>query len=153
MLDSKVRVKVHGPIDVRLLNSMLQMVLHARAEGILLRLKAESRRGEKIFKTSPSKVRRAWNRAARDNKFDPGPLHTLRHVGPSEDALGTPEEGPYRSLPQIQVRGRWKLLQSVLRYAKIHPLLRARAETPTRILEYGAQEIASLGKRASMAIV
>ena len=43
MLDSKVRVKVHGPIDVRLLNSMLQKVLHVRAEGILLRLKAQVR--------------------------------------------------------------------------------------------------------------
>ena len=121
--------------------------------AILLRPKAELRRGEKLFKTTPTRVRRAWNRVAKDNKYDPGPLHTLRHVGPSEDALGTPEKGPYRTLPQIQVRGSWKLLQSVLRYAKTQSLSRARAETPKRIFEYGAPEIAALGTRASLAIV
>ena len=69
---------------------------------------------------------------------------------PVWDVLGTPEDGHYRSLPQIKARGWWTLLQSVLRYVKTHALLRAHAQTPVRILEYGAQEITALGTRAEV---
>ena len=92
---------------------------------------------------SPGKHRRDWNGSCKEPKYDAGPAHTLRHVGPSEDAL----EG-YRTLEQIGPRGRWRGKTSVLRYAKTHMLLAAKARVPVRVRELGQERMRALGQRS-----
>ena len=72
----------------------------------------------------------------------------LRHTGPSEDAL----EG-YRALKDIRVRGRWRGKASLLRYAKKHSLLAAKARVPVRVKQLGEKRMRPLGERAAKAIM
>jgi hypothetical protein len=119
---------------------------------ILMRRRDAAPKGAKIFPTTRGRVSRAWNRASVRLGHDCGPLHVARHTAPSEDARGTARHGPYRSLDQIRVRGRWRAKTSVLRYAKTHMLLRAEAQVPLRIREYGDEWLARFGERAEKAI-
>ena len=60
-----------------------------------------------------------WNEACRVAGYYPGTPHSLRHTGPSYDMIEQPETGnPYRRDTQVQARGRWSNLKSVLRYGK-----------------------------------
>ena len=75
---------------------------------------------------SQAKVRQRWHRELRKLKLPfAGPLHAIRHSGPSEDlARGL------LSLEAVRRRGRWKSLDSVQRYTKTFALTRFRARTP-----------------------
>lgn len=72
-----------------------------------------------LFSLRPSQFYALWNKACRRLRIDPGPPHSLRHCGSSFDLL---EQGakskPYRTLGQVQTRGRWAAEKSVLRYGK-----------------------------------
>ena len=94
---------------------------------------------DKLFDITVDKYRKQLQRAARIlNLDDLGPAHTVRHSGPSEDATTG-----YRSIWQIQRRGRWASEKSVLRYAKTHTLNEVRAKYPDELLEKGRQLLAA----------
>ena len=79
---------------------------------------------DKLFDITVDKYRKQLQRAARIlNLDDLGPAHTVRHSGPSEDATTG-----YRTIWQIQRRGRWASEKSVLRYAKTHTLNEVKAK-------------------------
>ena len=79
---------------------------------------------DKLFDTNASRYREAWHRAAQALHVSGivGPPHSVRHSAPSHDAAIN-----YRSIWQIQRRGRWSSERSVMRYAKTHAWLEARA--------------------------
>ena len=81
------------------------------------------------------------------------PPHALRHTGPSYDLLeqGSPSR-PYRTLAQVQHRGRWAAEKSVLRYGKTMFYLRALAAVPEHLVKYGERRRAALGSRPEVAI-
>jgi hypothetical protein len=101
---------------------------------------------EKVFKTSPTKFRYAWNQSARRLKLQLGPPHSVRHSGPSHDcATG------YRTMWQIQRRGRWSSEKSVMRYAKSHTWLEMRAKFPSELMTQGAAILAARPARPTIA--
>lgn len=110
----------------------------------------KTRPGDRLFKLNPAQFSRIWRGAAKKLGWWAGPPHVLRHVGPSYDAL-VPEgaSGPYRTLKQIQVRGRWRTLSGVLRYQKAFMLLKAMARVPEWIRVKGGPRLLILGERAS----
>ena len=144
------------------------------------KLLAESEGRKLLFSVRPPVVYAHWNGACRELGLDPGPLHVLRHVGPSYDMLEQepdervslaaarlPGKGPgrgkrsqvsevkdrqaYRTLPQIQSRGRWAHEKSVARYSKTSFYIKALAETPAWVWEYGADRRRALGPRPVVA--
>ena len=99
----------------------------------ILRQKLKKLRpGQKVFNSTPVKYRAALHAAADHLDMEIPPAHSVRHSGPSRDAA----EG-YRSLPQIQRRGRWTSAKSVLRYSKSHVYIAAVANLPAKIRERG----------------
>jgi len=119
---------------------------------ILSRLRACTPPGCSVFPIDPSVLRNWWNSACAELGYDPGPIHTLRHVGPAHDMAALDGCPPYRTLTQVRVRGRWRAKTSVLRYAKTHALLAARASVPTHVTELGLPELRRLGARPSFAL-
>ena len=92
---------------------------------ILLALK-EHAGDMKVFPMNQERVRQKWHRTMRSFGLDfAGPLHALRHSGPSEDlARGR------STLENVRRRGRWKAMESVQRYTKSFALTRFRAKIP-----------------------
>ena len=84
---------------------------------------------EKVFHTNETRAGRAWRQVLHEFKLDfVGPMHTLRHSGPSEDVLSKK-----RSLTDVQRRGRWSQSKSVQRYAKPHALVVHQAKVPESV--------------------
>ena len=88
---------------------------------------------EKLFDITAASYRQAWWSAGEalkkrfpDESFTIGPPHSVRHAGAARDSTCG-----YRSIWQIQRRGRWQSEKSVLRYAKTWAWTTARARTPT----------------------
>ena len=80
----------------------------------------------------------------------------MLNTDPSEDAFGNmgfPDDGPYRTLREIMVWGKWKVKTSVLRYSKTHALLRAKACVPDDLKECGLEYMNRFGQRARKALV
>ena len=78
---------------------------------------------DKVFDITESRFRQLWKEAANvvtgDHRLV-GPPHSLRHTGASRDrATGR------RTIEEIMERGRWKVMASVARYAKIHAWVEA----------------------------
>lgn len=92
---------------------------------IILALKQEAG-DNKIFPMNQEKVRQKWHKTLRAHGLGfAGPLHALRHSGPSEDlARGR------STLENVRRRGRWKAMESVQRYTKSFALTRFRAKVP-----------------------
>ena len=63
-----------------------------------------------------------------------GPAHSARHTGASRDLA----EG-YRTFAEIQRRGRWKSVESVQRYAKVHAWFEACERQAPSIRDQGRQ--------------
>ena len=97
----------------------------ALVTDLLLGLKAAAGQ-QKIFPMAQDKVRKQWHRILGELGCGfAGPLHAVRHSGPSEDlARGR------SSLEQVRRRGRWKSMDSVQRYTKSFALTRFRAKVP-----------------------
>eukprot|EP00969_Alexandrium_andersonii_P156725 6928799-Alexandrium_andersonii.AAC.1 len=64
---------------------------------MLLARKSVLKPTDKLFRLSADQFRQQWHRACDDLRWWPGPPHSLRHNGPSQDAL----EG-YRTLDAIR---------------------------------------------------
>ena len=103
---------------------------HARL--ILKARVAKTKPGDKIFSTTAQRYRAALQNAGRRVGYEVPAAHSVRHSGPSRDAA----EG-YRSLSQIQRRGRWTSPKSVLRYAKAHVYIAAKSQLPEGLLQRG----------------
>jgi hypothetical protein len=86
----------------------------------------------KLFDVTPAVFRRIWYATCKELGVVLGPPHTIRHSGPSHDLFTA-----YRSLWQIQRRGRWSSEKSVLRYAKTHMLIESTAKLPGDLLARG----------------
>jgi hypothetical protein len=102
--------------------------------------------GQKIFPCSKDAFSAAWRKAGLQLEVDLGPPHTLRHSGPSHDALTN-----YRSLWAIQRRGRWNSERSVLRYVKTHTLMEQRAKMPANLLSLGSSILKDRPERPNIA--
>ena len=114
---------------------------------ILKRLCASGKPSDKLLDTNASRYRAAWQKAASSLGVDfIGPPHTVRHSGPSHDAATG-----YRTIWQIQRRGRWSSERSVLRYAKTHAWLEAGAKVPAQLMERGRELLALRPTRPSVA--
>jgi len=122
-------------------------------EGIaskVLEYRDEARRlGRKfLFKTSVSESYKRWNLACRQLGYDAGPPHCLRHCGPSFDLLPAHQGKPYRTIEQVQARGRWALLKSVQRYAKSVIYIKAQLDVPPQIAKLGRSRARAVGCRS-----
>ena len=113
---------------------------------ILLKYKARTSPGKRLFDISIKEFGVLWRKALAALKFDAGPPHTLRHVGPSHDTLTN-----YRTIDEVRTRGRWRAKTSVLRYSKSHALIAAAAAVPIHITEQGQRVISRLGSRPEKA--
>ena len=87
----------------------------------------------RLFRTTPRRFWAAWRRACLALGYYPGPLHSLRHCGPSFDMLEHDGGPAYRTERQAQTRGRWANSKSVLRYSKTHAYLTALAQVPAAL--------------------
>ena len=105
---------------------------YPHTKQILARLVHDRPPGEKLFATNKAKYVKAWAMASKELDVDLGPPHSVRHSGPSHDcACG------YRSMWQVQRRGRWASEKSVMRYAKSHAWIEARSKVPKDIMQRG----------------
>jgi hypothetical protein len=107
----------------------------------------------KLFASNANTYRRAWAEAVALVKswkgcadFDVGPPHSVRHTGASRDlSLG------YRSLWQVQRRGRWSSEKSVLRYAKSHAWIECHSKLPSEVRRLGTEALIFRGERPNNA--
>ena len=123
-------------------------------EQLLLRRRKEaiSARRKRLFSITAAPFCRAWVSACTRLGYNPGPPHSLKHTGPSFDALEDATlQGPYRTLDAIQARGRWKLMRSVLRYSKTHTYNQALASMPDCLRARGAQLYSRIASRSKVA--
>ena len=109
-------------------------MVQARCKDLIKGHGREAARHMKVFDISEEKYRRLWKETARRlGVAEPGPPHSARHTGASRDAATG-----YRTLAQIQRRGRWTSERSVLRYAKTANCVASYQQVPDAILEEGA---------------
>ena len=88
---------------------------------------------DKVFDTSAVKAGRVWREILADHNLSwVGPMHTLRHSGPSHDCLNK-----RRSIAEIQRRGRWSQAKSMARYSKPHALIIHESRVPKVIRARG----------------
>ena len=113
---------------------------------LLLDRKSKCLPHEKVFKSNQDRYRQKLHDAEKRLGFTIGPAHSVRHSGPSHDCLTG-----YRSLSQVQTRGRWKSEKSVLRYAKPHTLIAVRARFSAETLAAGQQLLNQLQPRPAKA--
>lgn len=107
-------------------------------------LKYLKRRGKrrKLFSISTHHFSQAWRKASEKLKHAPGPPHSLRHLGPSYDCYIK-----YRTLREIQARGRWRHAQSVERYRKAYMYIKAIGRVPDHVKAKAALRRSALGDR------
>ena len=108
--------------------------------------KKENAASDRVFKITRDSYAKACSDAAKVLGVFLGPPHSVRHSGPSHDAATG-----YRTLWQIQRRGRWASERSVLRYAKTHFWVEARARAPDHLLQRGAELLQARSPRPSVA--
>ena len=86
-----------------------------------------------VFPVNVNKLRKIWALTCRSLGLDhTGPLHTLRHAGPSED-IARDRIG----LEGARRRGRWKSMDSVQRYSKTFAVTKYRARMPEHLILQG----------------
>ena len=114
---------------------------------MLVQRKAKCQPNDLLSGLTKARFVTAWHAAGLSLKFDLGPPHSLRHSGPSHDAATG-----YRTMWQIQRRGRWASERSVLRYAKTHAWVEARAKVPAALMQRGALLLDQRQDRAEVAL-
>ena len=99
---------------------------------------------DRVFKLSQQAYRKWWYKASDALGISDlvGRPHNVRHTGPSRDIYAR-----YRSLKEVQRRGRWRVDSSVLRYSKSHEYARALARSPPDLLAKGARLLELLGEK------
>ena len=122
-------------------------------EAMLKKRTARRAPDEKLFSITSASYRQAWHEAGLALKkrigidsFVIGPPHSVRHSGPSRDSATG-----YRSIWQIQRRGRWQSEKSVMRYAKTWAWTTTKSRTPAAVLDRGSQLLKERGLRQPMA--
>ena len=110
---------------------------------------------DKVFNITESRFGQLWKEAANvvtgDHRLV-GPPHSLRHTGASRDrAAGL------RTIEEIKQRGRWKVMASVTRYAKIHAWVEACKKQSPEIKAAGGRildlrQASVIGRRKSRAL-
>ena len=100
---------------------------------------------DKVFKITREHFHEAYYASAARLGLRLPPPHAVRHCGPSRDAFEH-----FRSLKEIQRRGRWEAESPVKRYSRPSWYASILARTPTAVLQQG-QEI--LRKRFSRDII
>ena len=108
--------------------------------------KKENAASDRVFKITRDSYAKACSDAAKVLGVFLGPPHSVRHSGPSHDAATG-----YRTLWQIQRRGRWTSERSVLRYAKSQVWVEARARAPDHLMQRGAELLQMRSPRPSVA--
>ena len=101
---------------------------------------------KKVCPITKARYRTLWERAGRAVGVNPGPPHGARHTGASLDAATG-----YRTMLQIQRRGRWTADRSVLRYARTHDWVLAESQQPAHVRSRGSQLLQGRGSRPEMA--
>ena len=91
-----------------------------------------------VFPVTANVYRREWARGMKALGIPAAPPHSARHTGASVDAATG-----YRTLLQIQRRGRWSSDRSVVRYARTHDLIAAYTGVPGSIVEAGRKLLAT----------
>ena len=112
------------------------------SEALLQHYKGGRSSGELLFPLSQVAFATWWRKAGEGLRYDPGPPHTLRHVGPSHDVMAN-----YRTWEQVRNRGRWRAPSSCLRYAKSHQLIKAIECLPKDLTVYGEEHLEAMGFR------
>ena len=108
-------------------DSLLSLLLWARVK--------DAPPDELVFKTTAARAGRVWREILEKNQLQwVGPLHTLRHSGPTHDVLHQ-----RRSVEDVQRRGRWTQSKSMLRYAKPHALVVHKARLPEDVMKKGRE--------------
>ena len=115
--------------------------------------------GGRVFQVTPPVVRNHWDEAQVSIGVEAGPLHTVRHVGPSTDMHNFQDDpydddwtGPYRTIDQLRTRGRWRAKTSVLRYGKTFSLLKVASKVSPEVLASGKARLLQLGTRPRRAL-
>ena len=120
-------VKTGQEQGVTIDDPLIALLLWARAKSLASH--------EKVFHTNETRAGRAWRHVLHEHGLDfVGPMHTLRHSGPSEDVMMKK-----RSLTDVQRRGRWSQAKSVQRYAKPHALVVHESKVPEAVRKQGEQ--------------
>ena len=112
------------------------------SEALLRHYKGERSSEELLFPLSQVAFATWWRRAGEGLRYDPGPPHTLRHVGPSHDVMAN-----CRTLQQVRNRGRWRAPSSCLRYAKSHQLIKTIECLPKDLTVHGEEHLEAMGFR------
>ena len=101
---------------------------------------------DKIFGLSQQSYRKWWYLAseALGIRDVVGRPHNVRHTGPSRDVYIR-----YRTLKEVQRRGRWRVDSSVLRYSKTHEYAKALARAPADLMQQGGAMLSELGERTA----
>ena len=103
---------------------------------------------EKLFSLSIPQYTRAWRKSlGRLGLTYVGPPHSVRHSGPSRDALLG-----YRKLDEIQKRGRWVNVKSAHRYSKSHTYIAVCAMEPAWVRERAVDLWKAWGSRPEVAV-
>ena len=118
----------------------------------MLKERVRGKRAEaKLFDITAADYRRRWTEVAMRlvsryateyPNFCIGPPHSVRHGAAARDATSG-----YRSIWQIQRRGRWASEKSVMRYAKTWAWTAAMAKTPPALVERGEALLKARGAR------
>jgi hypothetical protein len=122
-------------------------------QGTKEMVRRRCKRGGRLFNLTAAKYRGAWLKAIATiqtwdecSEFTAGPPHSVRHTGASRDMYVQ-----YRSLDQIQKRGRWTSWKSVNRYAKPHSWMAAQTRTLPAIRRRGEELLLWRGGRRDKA--
>lgn len=112
---------------------MLDLPVQSHIGPLLTKMGTEN--GGPIFLFSPAQARSAWEKASSLAKLDHLGMgfHNLRHGGPSRDALEK-----FRSLEEIQKRGKWGSFRSVCRYEKHGRLHQTLSKVDPKVLKWCA---------------
>ncbi|CAK0837144.1 unnamed protein product [Prorocentrum cordatum] len=120
-------VKTGQEQGVALDDQFLCSLLWARSQTL--------RPNEKVSHANQTRAGRVWRQVLHENKLEfAGPMHTLRHSGPSEDV-----PMKRRSLTDAQRRGRWSQAKAVQRYAKPRALIAHQSQVPEDARRKGEQ--------------
>jgi hypothetical protein len=102
----------------------------------------------RLFRITPSAYYKVWRKVCDILNYLPGPPHSLRHTGASYDALEDADsKHAYRSLEEIRLRGRWRVMSSVARYSKTFVYNSSLAAMPPALHAEGARLYLLLGQR------
>ena len=117
------------------------LVDHLEIATMLAKRSRSGSSSDPLFNISRARFHALYAQVAATLNVQVPPPHALRHTGPSRDAyLG------FRTLSEIQVRGRWDARSSVLRYSKPACYVGLLARVPHDLLAEGQHHLSRLSR-------